>query len=958
MKMTYISSYHPENSSSEEADNQESANKESDNDTSLNSRPEEVNPQTIISSTPAATPPSATPSKSPKRKKIILSAAVVAVLTVGIGIYAIINHNQSQPVEISKLSDAEKQHLGLKPTADDKAAEVEQKESYGYTAEYQAYRQLSDDEKSAQEVIPRKQEVPYSDLDHIQDDLDPVTQLPTKYTLTDQVDLPVGNQGSYGLCWDFASNTSLMTYELLRGDNYNPSEIQVDYLASNKMYGSRNPHDGGTFELFTQYASAIGTTPESATHYSDYPDYEYFDFSNNNDPHFVTKTVTFPAIRKENGTAIDHTDTEVSEFRSSVKQHIMQNGSLYAVINVYIADQLHYGSQKFAYCPSADVCQDSRGPHAVSIIGWDDNYSKENFTLNGHTPIHDGAYLILNSWGKSWGSISAPDGAFWVSYDEYNIETELSGVLSTSLDDAISVDSISSPAIRRYLRERYAFYLMSFSGREYISLAALQSITYLDLSSQSLTNADLSALATFPNLAYLNLSNNQLTSLATLPTLDRLVTLELRDNQLADISALCARDNFYALDLSNNQIADVSCFANSSKLQSLNLSDNPQISGYQQLTNLTELQVSDLNLHDLSSFAKLTNLYYLSVTNSGLTSTKGLEQLTNLEDLNLSHNHLTNISDFNSRDFYHLDLSYNSFSDLSNFQPSNINTLNLSGHNRLSNLSSLDHINFLALDDCEYNSFTQLSSLTHISSLSLEDNNFTSFDGIADLPQLQHLYLNNNHITNFDALPDLEILSLDNNGLTNLSALGSHQIGYLSLANNPISQGTLEGSFEWLDLSNCQLSSLDLSKIAPTLSSIVLTDNPDYKDFESLINTFATDDEYGFSITSNNSLTQEQIDHLSQLQSDRQWQLYGAATTISMSASNNQIDLTSQPELRRVVMRSLVNIYADPISNATTDRSATHLTIIDPSDHNITINNASVGGVSDHIFSSSVKINF
>lgn len=51
--------------------------------------------------------------------------------------------------------------------------------------------------------------------------------------------------------------------------------------------------------------------------------------------------------------------------------------------------------------------------HAVTIIGWDDSFSKDNFKT---APQGDGAWLVRNSWGGESGGIWGYNGYFWMSY--------------------------------------------------------------------------------------------------------------------------------------------------------------------------------------------------------------------------------------------------------------------------------------------------------------------------------------------------------------------------------------------------------------------------------------------------------------------------------------------------------------------------------------------------------------
>ncbi len=90
--------------------------------------------------------------------------------------------------------------------------------------------------------------------------------------------------------------------------------------------------------------------------------------------------------------------------------------------------------------------------HAVTVVGWDDDYSKENFK-EGHQPEGNGAWIVKNSWGSAtedfpnncggWGVDG--EGYFYLSYYDQSI----SGVetfefdVSEQTSDYYYIDSYS-----------------------------------------------------------------------------------------------------------------------------------------------------------------------------------------------------------------------------------------------------------------------------------------------------------------------------------------------------------------------------------------------------------------------------------------------------------------------------------------------------------------------------------
>lgn len=100
----------------------------------------------------------------------------------------------------------------------------------------------------------------------------------------------------------------------------------------------------------------------------------------------------------------------------TVKSYIMENGAVVANFNADTVQYMNSSSDGF-YCGDSGISTSNLYGHAVSIVGWDDNYPKENFStsFSGDTPQQNGAWLIKNSWGKY---INTSGGYFWISYED------------------------------------------------------------------------------------------------------------------------------------------------------------------------------------------------------------------------------------------------------------------------------------------------------------------------------------------------------------------------------------------------------------------------------------------------------------------------------------------------------------------------------------------------------------
>lgn len=236
------------------------------------------------------------------------------------------------------------------------------------------------------------------------------TDLPSSYDLRNDISINVENQGQRGWCNAFAQTKVMQTYlQKTRGLNYNLSEAYLSY--------SEAPYFGGDVEWKTDIETARALVHSFFNSKyvleKDIPNQDYA-FNETNKQRFSNVT----QVIKSSELAFLNNNEEV-------KSHIMTKGGVYLGID---ADPKWYNSSTNAiYCNEKKEKEDielktreqvlkyveETSGHAVTIIGWDDNYSKDNFKSSCR-PQNDGAWLILNSWGADWGN----NGTAWVSYED------------------------------------------------------------------------------------------------------------------------------------------------------------------------------------------------------------------------------------------------------------------------------------------------------------------------------------------------------------------------------------------------------------------------------------------------------------------------------------------------------------------------------------------------------------
>ena len=221
--------------------------------------------------------------------------------------------------------------------------------------------------------------------------------LPSSYDLRDYGWVtPIRDQQEGGNCWAFAGIAALESCILkATGKSIDLSEENVKNLIElYSAYGwKEDTNEGGHSEMtWGNLISWIGPVLEEDDVYDDYS----------------TLSTLFDSIMHVQNVYYLPARTSFTD-NDAIKKAIMDYGAISVLMYADFNSPLNYDEKTSSYFFATS--SSGYANHAVTVVGWDDNYNKNNFPM-GSMADTNGAWIVKNSWGTEWGD----DGYFYVSY--------------------------------------------------------------------------------------------------------------------------------------------------------------------------------------------------------------------------------------------------------------------------------------------------------------------------------------------------------------------------------------------------------------------------------------------------------------------------------------------------------------------------------------------------------------
>ncbi len=282
------------------------------------------------------------------------------------------------------------------------------------------------------------------------------SNLPAAYDLrTQNLVTPIKNQGVTGCCWAFAVLKSLESNLIAQGiSTAKNTDLSESHLTWYALHPSTNKND----TLYNEGVRLSNSNPAATYLSGGNALIGIFALarwsgavSESSAPFSAASTAALNRMAK-------NMSKKSNSFRYK-KNHILTDASCYddatrnqikeAILRNGVMDVSYYYNESYdtvapnretAYYQTRHTGKNAidYANHSVAIIGWNDAYAKENF--GAHTPSSDGAWLIANSYGTSYGQ----NGYCWISYEEPSLTEfySLQGAKAKTYDNNYQYDAI------------------------------------------------------------------------------------------------------------------------------------------------------------------------------------------------------------------------------------------------------------------------------------------------------------------------------------------------------------------------------------------------------------------------------------------------------------------------------------------------------------------------------------
>lgn len=265
------------------------------------------------------------------------------------------------------------------------------------------------------------------------------------------------------------------------------------------------------------------------------------------------------------------------------------------------------------------------------------------------------------------------------------------------------------------------------------------------------------------------------------------------------------------------------------------------------MPEITELDLSNCQISDLSGMENFTSLIKLNLSKNIITDISDLSSLTNLETLNLSNNTINNINNIRSLiALTSLNLNSNKISDISAVSSLvNLQTLDVS-NNAISTAIAVKSLpNLTSLNVSQNSSLGNISDvlMSQLTVLNISSTAITNVENITTCRNLVELNLSNNNISSLSPLFETE--KIDNQTVAIMRNLQKLDVGYTTKSGLTFSNlkkitalkelyaqgnaltsvsGIAEmGGLEYVNLDDNDISNIDYFRTTTTQNGIEVT---------------------------------------------------------------------------------------------------------------------------------------